>query len=91
MQHIHDDMEALRQRLKAIGPEAVRRALDDPDRQIVLTQLVLTEDMEKFARKWLDDAVRERRRDRLIKFMMVVAALEFGISVGNILGSALSV
>ncbi len=77
-----DDKASLRSQYESWGVEAVRRDLRRP-----LRRAFVSKDINDFAREWVaeNDARevrREVRNDRLIKFLMIAAAVEFGVAIG---------
>lgn len=77
-----DDKDSLRSQYESWGVEAVRRDLRRP-----LRRAFVSKDINDFAREWVaENDAREVRRDvrndRLIKVLMVAAAIEFGVAIG---------
>lgn len=80
-----EDRATLRSRYVRWGVDTVRRDLRRP-----LQHEFVREDVNKFARKWIEKTdrkkfKRERRKIRLVKLLMVVAVIEFGVAFGMIL------
>ena len=77
-----DDRAELRSRYVSWGVDIVRQDLRRP-----LRQAFVSKEVNEFAREWVEEADekeirREARKDQLVKILMVVAAIEFGIAVG---------
>mgnify|MGYP001337990529 CR=1 FL=1 len=77
-----DDRASLRSRYVSWGVDTVRQDLRRP-----LRQAFVSKDVNEFAREWVEETDqkeirRDKRNDRLVKILMVVAAIEFGIAVG---------
>lgn len=77
-----DDRAALRSRYVSWGVDTVRQDLRRP-----LRAAFVSKEVNEFAREWVHETDekeirREARKDRLVKILMVVAAIEFGIAVG---------
>jgi hypothetical protein len=77
-----DDRAALRSRYVSWGVDTVRQDLRRP-----LRHAFVSKDVNEFAREWVDETdekevKREVRKDRLVRILMVVAAIEFGIGIG---------
>ena len=76
-----DDRAALRSRYVSWGVDTVRQDLRRP-----LRHAFVSKDVNKFAREWVAETdqkeiKREVRKDRLMKILMVVAAIEFSIGI----------
>lgn len=77
-----DDRAALRSRYVSWGVDTVRQDFRRP-----LRHAFVSKDVNEFAREWVDETdekevKREVRKDRLVRILMVVAAIEFGIGIG---------
>lgn len=77
-----DDRAALRSRYASWGVDTVRRDLRRP-----LRQAFVAKEINEFAREWVEktdekEIRRLARNDRLVKILMVVAAIQFGIAIG---------
>lgn len=81
-----EEKDTLRQRYESWGLDMVQRELASPERA-----LFANPDVDDFAHSWIAEQEMDRagRNDRLVKFMMVVAGIEFGIMVGQNLSSFL--
>ncbi len=78
----NDDKTTMRTRYETWGVDKVREDLRQPARHVFVSQ-----ERNDFARDWVDDEVekqgrREVRKDRLVKVLMVAAAIEFGVAIG---------
>ena len=76
MQISQDEMQVLRARFESYGRAAVERDLAQPERKILLSP-----EMTDFARNWLEETAWQHQRNRMTKFMMTAAGIEFGVSV----------
>lgn len=77
-----DDRAALRSRYVSWGVDTVRQDLRRP-----LRQAFVSKDVNDFAREWVEETdekeiKRDARNDRLVKILMVIAAMEFGVAIG---------
>ncbi len=77
-----DDRADLRSHYVSWGVETVRQDLRRP-----LRQAFVSKEVNEFAREWVAETDqkeirRDARNDRLVKFLMVVAAIEFGVAIG---------
>jgi hypothetical protein len=77
-----NDRAALRSRYVSWGVDTVRQDLRRP-----LRHAFVSKDVNDFAREWVEETdekeiKHEARNDRLMKILMIVAAIEFGIGVG---------
>ena len=81
-----EEKETLRQRYEMWGLEAVKRELRNPQRAIFTSP-----EVDEFAYSWIAEQEMKQsgRSDRLVKFMMIVAGIEFGIMVGHNISSFL--
>jgi len=80
-----NDRAALRSRYVSWGVDTVRQDLRRP-----LRHAFVSKDVNDFAREWVEEAdekeiKHEARNDRLVKILMIVAAIEFGIGVGMLI------
>ena len=71
--------KTLRQRYGLWGVDAVRGDLRRPGRDVFVCA-----DTNEFANDWADEADlrKQGRKDKMIKGLMVAAAVEFGVAVG---------
>lgn len=77
-----DEIMTLRSRYKDWGVDTVRSDLRRPSRNVFMSP-----DRDKFAHDWVDESDakvtrREKRKERLVKILMVAAAIEFGVVMG---------
>ncbi len=77
-----NDRAALRSRYVSWGVDTVRQDLKQP-----LRQAFVSKEVNEFAREWVDETdeqeiKRDSRNNRLVKILVIVAAIEFGIGVG---------
>ena len=81
-----DEKDLLRQRYETWGLDTVRSELRNPQRADFTSA-----DVDEFAHSWIaeKEMAKSGRSDKLVKFMMVVAGIEFGIMVGQNLSSLL--
>ena len=81
-----EEKDTLRQRYESWGLEMVQLELAKPERA-----LFADPEVDAFAHSWIAEQEMDLagRNDRLVKFMMIVAGIEFGIMVGQNLSSFL--
>lgn len=81
-----EEKETLRHRYEMWGLEAVKRELRNPQRA-----LFTSPEVDEFAYAWIAEQEMKRsgRSDKLVKFMMIAAGIEFGIMVGQNISSFL--
>lgn len=80
----HEEKKTLQRRYEMWGAEAVRRELRNPQRATFTSP-----EVDEFAYSWLAEQEMKAsgRSDRLVKLMMIVAGIEFGVLVGQNISS----
>lgn len=80
----HEEKVALRERYDMWGVDAVKRELRNPNRGYFTDP-----EVDEFAYAWIAEQQMKMssRSDGLVKVMMVVAGIEFGILVGQNISS----